>query len=82
MSTTSPEYQTHEGFIASVLDISGAKGVDIGCGSGALVRWLRSQGADVVGVECGEDTSWQYQPEQTTSALICHHPKSKYFVAR
>ena len=26
--------------------------------------------------------SWQYQPEQTTSALICHHPKAKYFVAR
>jgi len=39
-------------------------------------------GADRMGVECGEDTSWQYQPEQTTSALICHHPKSKYFVAR
>jgi 5-methyltetrahydrofolate--homocysteine methyltransferase len=39
-------------------------------------------GADRIGVECGEDTSWQYQPEQTTSALICHHPKAKYFVAR
>jgi 5-methyltetrahydrofolate--homocysteine methyltransferase len=39
-------------------------------------------GADRIGVECNEDTSWQYQPEQTTSALICHHPKAKYFVAR
>ena len=25
---------------------------------------------------------YQYQPEQTTSALICHHPQAKYFVAR
>ena len=39
-------------------------------------------GADRIGVFCGEDTSWQYQPEQTTSALICHHPRAKYFVAR
>ena len=32
--------------------------------------------------EVGEETGWQYQPEQSTSAIICHHPKSKYFVAR
>ena len=35
-----------------------------------------------IGVECSEDTGFQYQPEQTTSALICHHPRAKYFVAR
>jgi 5-methyltetrahydrofolate--homocysteine methyltransferase len=35
-----------------------------------------------IGVVCSEDTSWQYQPEQTTSALICHHPRAKYFVAK
>ena len=29
-----------------------------------------------------EETGFQYQPEQTTSALICHHPRAKYFVAR
>jgi 5-methyltetrahydrofolate--homocysteine methyltransferase len=34
-----------------------------------------------IGVEVGEDTGFQYQPEQTTSALICHHPQAKYFVA-
>jgi 5-methyltetrahydrofolate--homocysteine methyltransferase len=39
-------------------------------------------GAERIGVTCGEDTAWQYQPEQTTSAVICHHPKAKYFVAR
>jgi 5-methyltetrahydrofolate--homocysteine methyltransferase len=39
-------------------------------------------GADRVGVACSEETSWQYHPEQTTSAIICHHPQSKYFVAR
>ena len=35
-----------------------------------------------LGLECSEDTGYQYQPEQTTSALICHHPQAKYFVAR
>ena len=35
-----------------------------------------------LGIEVGEETSFQYQPEQTTSALICHHPQAKYFVAR
>jgi len=35
-----------------------------------------------IGVECTEETSFQYQPEQTTSALICHHPRAKYFVAK
>jgi 5-methyltetrahydrofolate--homocysteine methyltransferase len=39
-------------------------------------------GAGRLGIEVGEDTGWQYQPEQTTSAIICHHPQAKYFVAR
>jgi len=39
-------------------------------------------GADRLGIEVSEDTGYQFQPEQTTSAIICHHPKAKYFVAR
>ncbi|HSJ83045.1 MAG TPA: methionine synthase [Acidimicrobiia bacterium] len=39
-------------------------------------------GADRIGIAVGEETSYQYQPEQTTSAIICHHPQAKYFVAR
>ena len=39
-------------------------------------------GADRLGIEVSEETGWQYHPEQTTSALICHHPQAKYFVAR
>jgi len=35
-----------------------------------------------IGLECNEDTGFQYHPEQSTSALICHHPQAKYFVAR
>jgi 5-methyltetrahydrofolate--homocysteine methyltransferase len=38
--------------------------------------------ADRIGVTCSEETAWQYQPEQTTSAIIVHHPQAKYFVAR
>ena len=35
-----------------------------------------------IGIVVNEETGWQYQPEQTTSAIICHHPRAKYFVAR
>ncbi|MDP9494159.1 MAG: methionine synthase [Actinomycetota bacterium] len=44
------------------------------------VAWLL--GADRLGIEVSEETAFQYQPEQTTSALICHHPQAKYFIAR
>ena len=37
-------------------------------------------GADRIGVEVGEETSWQFHPEQTTAAIVCHHPQAKYFV--
>jgi 5-methyltetrahydrofolate--homocysteine methyltransferase len=37
-------------------------------------------GADRLGVEVSEATSWQFHPEQTTAAIICHHPQAKYFV--
>ena len=39
-------------------------------------------GAERLGIEVNEGTGFQYQPEQTTSAIICHHPRAKYFVAR
>ena len=39
-------------------------------------------GADRIGIEVSAETGFQYQPEQTTSALICHHPQAKYFIAR
>ena len=38
--------------------------------------------ASRLGIEVREETGWQYQPEQTTSAILCHHPQAKYFVAR
>jgi len=36
-------------------------------------------GAERIGVSVGE--GFQYHPEQTTSAIVCHHPQAKYFVA-
>ncbi len=33
-----------------------------------------------IGVAVSED--FQFHPEQTTSAIICHHPRAKYFIAR
>ncbi len=38
--------------------------------------------AERIGIEVSEDSGYQFQPEQSTSALICHHPRAKYFVAR
>ena len=37
-------------------------------------------GAERIGVEVSEETSWQFHPEQSTAAIICHHPQAKYFV--
>jgi 5-methyltetrahydrofolate--homocysteine methyltransferase len=39
-------------------------------------------GAERLGIEVSAETGYQYQPEQTTSAIILHHPRAKYFVAR
>ena len=51
--------------------------------SGAVYpRAAAATSAEAIGIECNEDTGWQYHPEQTTSAIICHHPQAKYFVAR
>jgi 5-methyltetrahydrofolate--homocysteine methyltransferase len=33
-----------------------------------------------IGVELSEE--WQLHPEQSTSAIIVHHPEAKYFAAR
>ncbi len=43
---------------------------------------LRLLEGERIGLECNEETGFQYQPEQTTSAIVCHHPQAKYFVAR
>ncbi len=39
-------------------------------------------GAESIGIECNEDTGYQFHPEQSTGAIVFHHPKAKYFVAR
>jgi 5-methyltetrahydrofolate--homocysteine methyltransferase len=36
-------------------------------------------GGNRVGVTVSE--GFQMEPEQTTDAIICHHPEAKYFVA-
>ena len=36
-------------------------------------------GGDRIGVAVSE--GFQLHPEQTTDAIICHHPQAKYFVA-
>jgi 5-methyltetrahydrofolate--homocysteine methyltransferase len=45
-------------------------------------RVLSLLGGERIGLVCDEETAYQYQPEQSTSAIILHHPRAKYFVAR
>ncbi len=45
-------------------------------------RCAQLLGAERIGIECSEETSWQFHPEQTTAAIICHHPQAKYFIIR
>ncbi len=46
---------TDAGALAVHLDIAEKAVVDVGCGQGKMVRWLRSEGASPVGVECGAE---------------------------
>lgn len=40
--------------LAELVPLAGKRIVDVGSGAGELVRWMARQGADAVGVECGE----------------------------
>ena len=40
--------------VAAHVNIAGRQVLDVGCGAGGLVRWLRERGAEPVGVECGD----------------------------
>ncbi len=54
MSPSDVAYRTHTDVLASLVELHDRRVIDVGSGSGELVRWMRSQGAEVVGVECGE----------------------------
>lgn len=41
--------------LADTVELDGRDVLDVGCGEGALVRWIRSRGARVVGAECGDE---------------------------
>jgi ubiquinone/menaquinone biosynthesis C-methylase UbiE len=42
----------HAGIMLGVSTRPGMVVVDVGCGSGGFVRWLRRRGADPIGIEC------------------------------
>jgi 5-methyltetrahydrofolate--homocysteine methyltransferase len=37
-------------------------------------------GSERMSVVVSEESSWQFHPEQTTAAIVCHHPRAKYFI--
>jgi SAM-dependent methyltransferase len=49
------ERSTQHDMLRRHVALEGRRVVDVGCGSGELVRWLREQGALAIGVECGDE---------------------------
>ena len=49
-----PERSTRDEMLRRYVELAGRRIVDVGCGSGEPVRWLRDQGADPVGIGCGD----------------------------
>lgn len=47
--------RTANDVLADVVELDGADVLDVGCGAGDLVRWLRARGARATGVECGPE---------------------------
>jgi ubiquinone/menaquinone biosynthesis C-methylase UbiE len=47
--------RTHTEMLADAVELADRDVLDVGCGAGALVRWLRSHGARPTGAECGEE---------------------------
>jgi ubiquinone/menaquinone biosynthesis C-methylase UbiE len=47
--------RTVDDVLAEAVPLDGADVLDVGCGAGELVRWLRDRGARPVGLECGEE---------------------------
>ena len=63
---------TNNDRLAGVLQLEGKRAIDVGCGAGGLVRFLREQGADPIGVECGDAMIAQAQqadPDHVDSYL-------------
>jgi ubiquinone/menaquinone biosynthesis C-methylase UbiE len=48
------DFPSNHAMLANNVPLAGQRVVDVGAGAGALVRFMRSEGADVIGVECGE----------------------------
>ncbi len=51
---TAPPRHKHSEMLRAELPLSGGRILDVGCGSGGLVRFLTREGARVVGLECSE----------------------------
>ncbi|MGP1398049.1 MAG: class I SAM-dependent methyltransferase [Inquilinaceae bacterium] len=49
-----PPLRAHTDVLETLVPVAGREGIDIGCGSGDLVRALTLRGARMVGVECSD----------------------------
>lgn len=49
------EFRSPTDVLADTIRLDGADVLDVGCGEGDLVRFMRSRGARAVGAECGDE---------------------------
>lgn len=49
------DFSTDRDALLNNLEVAGRTVIDVGCGAGAMVRWLNSLGATTTGVECGQE---------------------------
>lgn len=49
------EFRSATDVLAEQFALAGADVLDVGCGEGGLVRFMRSQGARALGAECGDE---------------------------
>lgn len=62
--------RAHTEVLGEHIELRGTRVIDVGSGAGSLVRWMRSAGADVTGVECGEamrDMAFAADPDHRDS---------------
>ena len=46
---------SNEEMLAATVELAGLNVIDVGCGDGRYTRFMASEGADVIGVECGAE---------------------------
>ena len=59
--------------LAATIDLAGLSVIDVGCGDGHFTRFMTSEGADVIGVECSPEQLQKAQKQRRVGNEIYIH---------